>query len=63
LRKIYDEELGKGPFPTKECASAGIGGALHGNLILYFADIPGLASCGKRLRLVSEPCFENGEQL
>jgi hypothetical protein len=49
LRAIYDERLGKGPFPTDECEAARIGGALHGNLILYLANIAGLACRGTGL--------------
>jgi len=55
LRRIYDEELGRGPFPTSECVAAGITGALHGNLILYLADIAALASRGEQLPAISEP--------
>ena len=55
LRRIYEEELGQGPFPTGECASAGITGTLHGNLIVYLADIAGLASRGEQLPLIPEP--------
>jgi hypothetical protein len=46
LRRLYDETLAKGPFPTIECGQAQISGKLHGELILYLADLAGLASRG-----------------
>ncbi len=55
LRRIHDEELAVGPFPSDECAAAHITGELHGHLTLYLSDIAGLASRGKRLALVAEP--------
>ena len=55
LRRMYEEELTKGPFPTEECAHARIGGVAHGALILYLADIAGLASRGENLRKIAEP--------
>ena len=46
LKQLYDEALAKGPFPTEECGRARITAAVHGELILYLADIAGLASRG-----------------
>jgi hypothetical protein len=54
LRQIYNEELRKGPFPTSEYARAGITGAIHGNLLVYLAEMAGFASRGERLHLVSD---------
>jgi len=48
LHRLYDQRLGKGPFPTAECAQAGINGKLHMQLILYVADVAGLASRGEQ---------------
>lgn len=48
LKKLYNEVLGKEPFPTEECAQARITGAAHGGLNLYLADIAGLASRGEQ---------------
>jgi hypothetical protein len=49
LREIYDRQLSVGPFPTAECAVARIAGNLHADLVLYLADIAGLASRGEGL--------------
>lgn len=55
LIRVYDDVLAKGPFPTGECAAARIDGKLHGELIIYLADIAGLASRGhERLASLSE---------
>jgi hypothetical protein len=48
LKQLYNEALAKGPFPTEECGPAGITAAVHGELILYLAEIAGLASRGER---------------
>jgi hypothetical protein len=48
LKGLYNEVLGKGPFPSEECGQARITGAAHGKLILYLADIAGLASRGEQ---------------
>jgi len=48
LKHIFENVLAKGPFPTKECAEAQIEGKRHGELILYVADIAGLASRGQQ---------------
>jgi hypothetical protein len=48
LKQLYDAELARGPFPTEECGQARITAAAHGELILYLADIAGLASRGNR---------------
>ena len=56
LKQLYNEALAKGPFPTEECGRAGITAAVHGELILYLADIAGLASRGQQgLAALSEP--------
>jgi hypothetical protein len=47
-RRVYDEKLAKNPFPSVECGQAPITGKLHGALILYLADIAGLASRGEQ---------------
>ncbi len=49
LREIYDRKLGIGPFPGADCQVAGITGSLHMNLVLYLADIAGIASRGEGL--------------
>jgi hypothetical protein len=48
LKQLYNEVLAKGPFPTQECRLARITAAAHGGLILYLADIAGLASRGEQ---------------
>jgi hypothetical protein len=48
LKQLYNEVLAKGPFPTEECGYARITAAAHGELILYLADIAGLASRGEQ---------------
>ena len=48
LKQLYNEVLGKGPFPTEECGQARITAAAHGALVLYLADIAGLASRGEQ---------------
>jgi hypothetical protein len=64
LKQLYDEVLGKGPFPTEECAQARITLAAHGELILYLADIAGLASRGEHgLAVLSENEKESFRQL
>ena len=47
LRQLYNEVLAS-PFPTEECGQARITMAAHGALVLYLADIAGLASRGER---------------
>ena len=46
LKELYNDALAKGPFPTEECGR-GITAVVHGELILYLADIAGLASRGE----------------
>ena len=53
LRLIYEQSLGRGPFPTEECFTAGITGKLHGELVVYLADIAGIASHGQKLNAIS----------
>jgi len=48
LKRLYSDLLAKGPFPSEECGQARITGAAHGELILYLADIAGLASRGEQ---------------
>jgi len=48
LKQLYKDALAKGPFPTDECGRAGITAAVHGELIIYLAEIAGLASRGER---------------
>jgi hypothetical protein len=48
LRQLYDEILARDSFPAIECGQAQIDGRLHGELILYLADIAGLASRGEQ---------------
>jgi hypothetical protein len=48
LKQLYSALLSKGPFPLEECGQARITGAAHGELILYLADIAGLASRGEQ---------------
>jgi hypothetical protein len=48
LKQLYKEVLAKSPFPTEECSQAQITAAAHGALILYLADIAGLASRGEQ---------------
>jgi len=53
LRLIYEQSLGRSPFPTEECPIAGIAGKLHGELVIYLADIAGIASHGQKLNAIS----------
>ena len=48
LKLLYQEVLGKHPFPSTECAQVRITGSAHGELILYLADIAGLAERGEK---------------
>jgi len=54
LRDIYEKKLASDPFPTAECSTAHITGKLHGELVLYLADIAGLASRGGGLAEMEE---------
>jgi hypothetical protein len=54
LREIYLRKLRIGPFPTDECSRARIGGKLHGELVIYLADIAGIASHGVKLADLGE---------
>jgi hypothetical protein len=54
LRRIYETTLANDPFPTAECSTARLSGQLHGELILYLADIAGLASRGEGLSQLQE---------
>jgi hypothetical protein len=56
LSELYENELGRGPFPTSETHEVGRGqdfDRFHGCLIIYLADIAGIASHGKRLKKIS----------
>jgi hypothetical protein len=55
LGEIYTQKLFGGPFPSKECEAAWIRGRFHGELILYLADIAGIASHGVKLANLEEP--------
>ena len=55
LREIYLQKLSGGPFPTNECAAARITGSLHGGLVVYLADIAGIASHGVKMATLEEP--------
>jgi hypothetical protein len=48
-------QLSAGPFPTKDCATAGFDLALHGDLIVYLANIAGIASRGEGLKELDGP--------
>jgi hypothetical protein len=49
LRAMYMQKLRIGPFPTQECSLSGITGKLHGALMMYLADVAGIASHGVKL--------------
>jgi hypothetical protein len=53
LRLMYEQSLGRSPFPTEECFIAGITEKLHGELVVYLADIAGIASHGQKLKTIS----------
>jgi hypothetical protein len=64
LKQLYNDVLAKGPFPTRECAQARIAFAAHGELVLYLADIAGLASRGEQgLATLSEHEKESFREL
>ena len=46
LRQMYDDVLGKAPCPTAESYLADIDGKAHGILVVWLADVAGLASRG-----------------
>lgn len=52
LRFIYETELRRGPFPTKECGIAEIDGKLRLELDIYLANIAGIASHGAKLQTI-----------
>ena len=54
LREIYVRMLDVGPFPVEECSVARIRGRLHGELVMYLANIAGIASHGVRLADLGE---------
>ena len=45
---MYEQELAKGPIPLRDCTVAHINGKMHGELVLYLADVAGLASRGEQ---------------
>ena len=53
LRELYVTKLGKGPFPNADCSAARLNDREHGILVLYLADIAGIASHGRRLASIS----------
>src|SRR5271165_2981706 len=64
LERLYREVLGKGPFPSIECAQAQITRHAHAELILYLADIAGVASRGEEgLSSLSETEKQNFRKL
>ena len=63
LREIYERQLSAGPFPSADCAVAGISGSLHGNLVIYLADIAGIASRGEGLAELEGSTRESFKQL
>ena len=54
LREIYLQKLSVGPFSTNECAAVRITGSLHGGLVVYLADIAGIASNGVKMATLDE---------
>jgi len=52
---MYTQKLGVGPFPTNDCAVARITGELHGELVIYLANIAGIASHGANLATLEAP--------
>jgi hypothetical protein len=55
LRKLFVKQLSVGPFPAKDCAKAGIVGKTHGDLVMYLANVAGIAERGERLRELDDP--------
>ena len=56
LAQLYETELYGGPFPLEDAYKVGRGpqwDVFHGHLVLWFADIAGIASHGKRLAKIS----------
>ncbi len=53
LREMYVTKLGKGPFPNADCSAARLNDREHGILVLYLADIAGIASHGRKLASIS----------
>jgi hypothetical protein len=54
LRKVFDTELSPGPFPYEDVRKLGRHEGLVPALDLYFSDIAGIASYGKRFLRISE---------
>ena len=63
LRKLFEEKLFNGPFPTAECAKAGIYEKAHGDLVIYLADIAGISSRGQNLADVDAPTKQRFRKL
>jgi hypothetical protein len=56
LSELYENELGRGPFPTSETYDVGRGKdweRFHGCLTIHLAGIAGIASHGKQLKKIS----------
>jgi len=53
LREIYETKLGKGPFPNADCSAARLSDREHGILVLYLADVAGIASHGRKLASIT----------
>lgn len=49
LRRLYDEVLGIGTFPTGECRAIRMSDSEHLDLVMWLADIAGIASHGEGL--------------
>ena len=49
LHVLFAQRLSVGPFPTEDCAKARVTGKTHAELLLYLADIAGIASRGDNL--------------
>jgi hypothetical protein len=55
LRELFLQQLSRGPFPTNDCARANFDLDIHGDLVIYLANIAGIASRGQRLKEVDVP--------
>lgn len=49
LRQIYELKLGRGPYPTSEVSTKRFPEPALGTILLYLADIAGIASHGEKL--------------
>jgi len=56
LEDLFEKELGQGPFPAAQTRMIARGenyARFHGHLLLFLADIAGIASRGRRLQKIS----------